>query len=52
MDLNVFEGLRALSANIAVEMPEAPKDGSLYRAVSHGPGKHLRHDFVINRSLN
>ena len=33
MDLNVFDGLRALSANIAVEMPEAPKDGSLYRVL-------------------
>jgi len=31
MDWNVFNGLRALSANIAVELPEAVKDGSLYR---------------------
>jgi phosphate transport system permease protein len=33
MDLNIFNGLRALSANIAVELPEAPKDGSLYRVL-------------------
>lgn len=33
MDLNVFEGFRALSANIAVEMPEAPVGGTLYRTL-------------------
>jgi phosphate transport system permease protein len=33
IDLNVFNGLRALSANIAVELPEAPKDGTLYRVL-------------------
>ncbi len=33
IDLNIFNGLRALSANIAVELPEAPKDGSLYRVL-------------------
>ena len=31
LEWNVFNGLRALSANIAVELPEAVKDGSLYR---------------------
>lgn len=31
LDWNLFNGLRALSANIAVELPEAPKDGTLYR---------------------
>ncbi|MBM3582399.1 MAG: ABC transporter permease, partial [Alphaproteobacteria bacterium] len=31
LDLNVFSGLRALSANIAVELPEAVRDGTLYR---------------------
>ena len=31
LDWNLFNGLRALSANIAVELPEAVKDGSLYR---------------------
>ena len=33
IDLNIFSGLRALSANIAVELPEAPKDGTLYRTL-------------------
>jgi phosphate transport system permease protein len=33
LDINVFNGLRALSANIAVELPEAPKDGTLYRVL-------------------
>ena len=31
IDWNIFSGLRALSANIAVELPEAVKDGTLYR---------------------
>jgi phosphate transport system permease protein len=31
MDLNVFEGFRALSANIAVEMPESEVGGTHYR---------------------
>ena len=31
MDMNIFEGLRTLSANIAVEMPEAEGDSSHFR---------------------
>ena len=31
MDFNLFNGFRTLSANIAVEMPEAPHGGTLYR---------------------
>jgi phosphate transport system permease protein len=31
LEWNIFNGLRALSANIAVELPEAVKDGTLYR---------------------
>ncbi|MSO75475.1 MAG: ABC transporter permease subunit [Alphaproteobacteria bacterium] len=31
IEMNVFNGLRALSANIAVELPEAVRDGTLYR---------------------
>jgi len=31
IEWNVFEGLRALSANIAVELPEAVRDSTLYR---------------------
>ena len=33
LEWNVFSGLRALSANIAVELPEAVKDGTLYRVL-------------------
>lgn len=31
LEWNIFSGLRTLSANIAVELPEAVKDGTLYR---------------------
>lgn len=31
LDPNIFNGVRPLSANIAVELPEAPKDGTHYR---------------------
>ena len=31
LDMNLFNGFRTLSANIAVEMPEAPQGGTLYR---------------------
>ena len=31
MDWSIFNGFRALSANIAVEIPEAPHGGTLYR---------------------
>ncbi|MBL9032217.1 MAG: ABC transporter permease subunit [Phycisphaerae bacterium] len=33
MDWNVFSGFRTLSANIAVELPEAPKDSTHYRVL-------------------
>jgi phosphate transport system permease protein len=33
MELNAFNGFRTLSANIAVEIPEAPHGGTLYRAL-------------------
>ncbi len=33
MDFSIFNGMRPLSANIAVEVPEAPVDGSLYRTL-------------------
>jgi phosphate transport system permease protein len=31
MDASIFSGFRALSANIAVELPEAPEGGTLFR---------------------
>jgi len=33
MDWNIFNGFRTLSANIAVEIPEAPVGGTLYRVL-------------------
>jgi phosphate transport system permease protein len=33
MDWSLFNGFRALSANIAVEIPEAPEGGTLYRVL-------------------
>ena len=33
MDFSPFNGFRALSANIAVEIPEAPHGGTLYRVL-------------------
>jgi phosphate transport system permease protein len=33
MDLSPFNGFRTLSANIAVEIPEAPDGGTLYRTI-------------------
>lgn len=33
MDWSIFNGMRTLSANIAVEIPEAPHGGTLYRVL-------------------
>jgi phosphate transport system permease protein len=33
MELNAFNGFRTLSANVAVEIPEAPHGGTLYRTL-------------------
>jgi len=33
LDLSAFNGFRTLSANIAVEIPEAPQGGTLYRTL-------------------
>ena len=33
MDWSLFNGFRTLSANIAVEIPEAPHGGTLYRTL-------------------
>ena len=33
MDWSIFDGFRALSANIAVELPEAPEGGTLFRVL-------------------
>jgi phosphate transport system permease protein len=33
LDWSIFNGMRTLSANIAVEIPEAPYGGTLYRTL-------------------
>ncbi len=48
IDWNIFSGLRALSANIAVELPEAVKDGSLYRMLFLAALALFVMTFVIN----
>lgn len=48
MDMNIFEGFRALSANIAVEMPEAPVGGTLYRTLFLSAGVLLVFTSVLN----
>jgi phosphate transport system permease protein len=48
MDINIFNGLRALSATIAVELPEAVKDGTLYRVLFLSALVLFAMTFVIN----
>jgi phosphate transport system permease protein len=48
LDWNIFNGLRALSATIAVELPEAVKDGTLYRVLFLSGLVLFAMTFVIN----
>jgi phosphate transport system permease protein len=48
MDLNIFSGMRTLSANIAVELPEAPAQGTLYRALFLGAMALFLMTFAVN----
>lgn len=48
MDLNMFSGMRTLSANIAVELPEAPHNSTLYRALFLGAMALFLATFIIN----
>lgn len=48
LDMNIFSGLRTLSANIAVELPEAVKDGTLYRMLFLAAVTLFGLTFVIN----
>ncbi len=48
MEWNIFNGLRALSANIAVELPEAVRDGTLYRMLFLAALVLFAMTFVIN----
>ena len=48
IDWNVFAGLRALSANIAVELPEAVRDSTLYRMLFLAALTLFVMTFVVN----
>jgi phosphate transport system permease protein len=48
MDFNIFSGMRTLSANIAVELPEAPQFGTLYRTLFLGAMVLFLMTFVVN----
>ena len=48
LDWNIFSGLRTLSANIAVELPEAVKDSTLYRMLFLAALTLFVMTFVIN----
>jgi phosphate transport system permease protein len=48
LDWNVFNGLRTLSANIAVELPEAVQGSTLYRMLFLAALTLFAMTFVIN----
>ncbi len=48
MDWDIFNGFRTLSANIAVEIPEAPVHGSLYRLLFLAALMLFTLTFVVN----
>jgi phosphate transport system permease protein len=48
MDFNIFSGMRTLSANIAVELPEAPHHSTLYRTLFLGAMVLFLMTFAVN----
>jgi phosphate transport system permease protein len=48
LEWNVFTGMRTLSANIAVEIPEAPYAGTLYRVLFLSARLLFTATFVVN----
>lgn len=48
MDWDIFNGMRTLSANIAVELPEAPQHGTLYRTLFFGALLLFLLTFIVN----
>jgi phosphate transport system permease protein len=48
MDFNIFSGMRTLSANIAVELPEAPHHSTLYRSLFLGAMMLFMMTFFVN----
>lgn len=48
MEWNIFSGMRTLSANIAVELPEAPHHSTLYRTLFLGAVVLFLMTFLVN----
>ncbi|MBX7150979.1 ABC transporter permease subunit [bacterium] len=48
MDWSIFNGMRTLSANIAVEIPEAPHGGTLYRVLFLSGALLFIMTFIVN----
>jgi phosphate transport system permease protein len=48
MNLNIFDGMRTLAANIATEMPEAPQNGTLYRVLFFSALVLFAMTFLVN----
>jgi phosphate transport system permease protein len=48
MSLSPFNGMRTLSANIAVEIPEAPYHGTLYRVLFISAALLFILTFIVN----
>jgi len=48
LDVDLFSGMRALSATIAVELPEAPSGGTLYRSLFLGALVLFLLTFAVN----
>jgi phosphate transport system permease protein len=48
MDWSIFNGIRTLSANIAVEIPEAPHGGTLYRTLFLTAALLFIMTFIVN----
>lgn len=48
MNWNIFDGMRTLSANIAVELPEAPVHSTLYRSLFLGALLLFMLTFIVN----
>ena len=48
LDWNIFNGMRTLAANIAVEIPEAPQGGTLYRVLFLAALLLFAVTFVVN----
>lgn len=48
MEWSIFNGIRTLSANIAVEIPEAPHAGTLYRTLFLAAAMLFAMTFIVN----